>query len=215
MSDWADSLERLDWANLQEMSEVTGAVLRNLAASPAHLKELLGALAGNEKLLSMCEHYDLLEKLVLFYDERSDCRLRLHVFLPGYFDRPHNHRWSYSSIVLRGSYKHFIYGPDDHLSDQVDVESLRPVMIHQLHAGDVYTLHHGMIHSVIAEPYTVTLILRGPAEKERFVVMDRVAKKAWWQQGMALESAEERSEKVMTRAHFELVRSKLEDLIFA
>jgi hypothetical protein len=204
VGDWADSLKRLDWSNLQEMSEVTGAVLRRLAADPDVLQSLLGALVQNEKLLSMCEHYDLLDKLVLFYDERSDYRLRLHVFLPGYFDRPHNHRWSYSSIVLRGSYKHFIYG-----------QSLLPVMIHQSRAGDVYTLHHSMIHSVIAEPYTVTLILRGPAQKERFVVMDRFEKKAWWQYGMSRESSQERSDKVMTRAYFEEVRSGLQDLIFS
>lgn len=215
MSDWTESLRQLDWSNFEDVSEVTGTVLRDLASSPGALEGLLESLAQNEKLLSMCEHYDLLDKLVLFYDQHLDFRLRLHVFLPGYFDRPHNHRWSYSSIVLRGSYKHFIYGEDDGLSDQIDVGSLRPVMMHQPRAGDVYTLHHSMIHSVIAEPYTVTLILRGPAEKERFVVMDRVTKTAWWQQGMARESARERSEKVMTRARFEAVRSELKNLIFS
>jgi predicted metal-dependent enzyme (double-stranded beta helix superfamily) len=215
VDDWIDSLERLDWSNVQEMSTVTGDILRSMAANLGLVQSLLESLPQSEKLLSMCEHYDLLDKLVLFYNERYDYRLRLHVFLPGYFDRPHNHRWSYSSIVLRGSYKHFIYGQDEGLSDQVDVDSLQPVMVHQPRAGDVYTLHHSMIHSVIAEPYTVTLILRGPAQKDRFVVMDRLEKRAWWQYGMAQETAQERSGKVMTRDYFESVRAGLKDLLFS
>ncbi|MGH4011912.1 MAG: hypothetical protein ACRDTH_27755 [Pseudonocardiaceae bacterium] len=33
--------------------------------------------------------------------------------------------------------------------------------------GDFYTLHHTMIHLVTAQPYTTSLIIRGPAVKDR------------------------------------------------
>jgi len=30
-----------------------------------------------------------------------------------------------------------------------------------------------MVHAVVAEPFTVSLVVRGPAVKNRFLVMDR------------------------------------------
>jgi hypothetical protein len=55
-----------------------------------------------------------------------------------------------------------------------------------------------MIHSVTAEPYTTSLIVRGPAVKDRFLVTDRVTGQSWWQYGAATESPDEAARKRMT-----------------
>lgn len=55
-----------------------------------------------------------------------------------------------------------------------------------------------MIHSVTAHAETVTLIVRGPAVKDRFVVTDRTTGKAWWQYGAATETPEATAAKRMT-----------------
>jgi len=55
-----------------------------------------------------------------------------------------------------------------------------------------------MIHSVVAHGETVTLIVRGPAVKDRFVVTDRVTGKAWWQHGAATEPAKSAAAKRMS-----------------
>lgn len=204
-----DALEQLNWANLEEVSAATESVLREMESDRSHLRRLLASLSGDAALLSMCENYDLLDKLVLFRGESCDFRVRLHLFLPGYFDRPHNHRWSYSSLILHGSYQHSIFGQDSGLTEDIDVASLRPIMTHRQRAGDFYTLHHTLIHSVIAEPYTVSLIIRGPSQKNRFLVMDRLENRAWWQFGMAAEAPEEREKKVMTREHLDGVMARL------
>jgi len=72
---------------------------------PGTDRALLGRLANhiteNPALAGLCEHYDILDKLVL-HDDPSGWRLRLHVFLDGYFDRLHNHRWTYASRILPG-----------------------------------------------------------------------------------------------------------------
>jgi hypothetical protein len=44
-------------------------------------------------------------------------------------------------------------------------------------------------HSVTAEPYTTSLIVRGPAMKDRFMVTDRETGRAWWQYGASTEPA--------------------------
>ena len=37
-----------------------------------------------------------------------------------------------------------------------------------------------------AEPHTVSLIIRGPAVKDRFLVMDRKTGQSWWQYGASI-----------------------------
>lgn len=207
-----DTLEEIDWSNLEAVASASESILRTLATQRGTLQSLVLSLTGDAALLSMCEHYDLLDKLVLYRGRRVDFRLRLHLFLPGYFDRPHNHRWSYSSHILHGSYQHFLYGQDDQLTDEVEVSELRPIMIHQQRAGSSYTLHHSMIHSVIAEPHTASLIIRGPSQKDRFLVMDRHTNAAWWQYGMTAEQPEEREKKVMREDRLGEVLKRLTDL---
>lgn len=71
--------------------------------------------------MALCEHYDILDKIVP-HDDHRGWPLRLHVFFPDYFDRPHNHRWTYSSHILRGSYPHTRYGTEDQLGNEdIDV----------------------------------------------------------------------------------------------
>jgi hypothetical protein len=184
-----DELAGLDWEDTLRVQSLSETILRGVSDDRAMLRELLGKVPHNPALLEKCEHYDILEKLVLAEDPASGARLRLHVFLPGYIDRPHNHRWTYSSLILSGRYLHQIYGEDDGLTERVDVDELVPLLVRNETRGSTYTLHHSMIHSLVAEPYTVSLVLRGPAVKKRFLVMDKATKQSWWQYGAADERA--------------------------
>jgi hypothetical protein len=191
----------IDWNDLATVATASDRLLTVLDSDRTVLRELAERAVDNPELLHLCEHYDILDKLVL-HDDPSGWRLRLHVFLPGYFDRPHNHRWTYSSRILHGSYTHTLYGTDDQLgTGGIDVAALRPRMARTESTGDFYTLHHTMIHSVTAQPYTTSLIIRGPAVKDRFLVTDRVTGQAWWQHGAATESPDEAARKRMNTAY--------------
>ncbi|MGH4011486.1 MAG: hypothetical protein ACRDTH_25530 [Pseudonocardiaceae bacterium] len=189
----------VDWNNLAAVAAASDKLLVTLDSHRSVLRELAEHAIGNPDLLSMCEHYDILDKIVL-HNDPTGWRLRLHIFLPGYFDRPHNHRWTYSSRILRGNYTHTFYGTDEPLcdSDDIDVAELQPCMVRTESAGDFYTLHHSMIHSAATEPYTTSLVVRGPAVKDRFLVTDRVTGQAWWQYGAAAESPNDAAGKRMS-----------------
>jgi hypothetical protein len=180
-------LRQLDWEDIDAVEHAARTALTTLAGDPATIRDALRVLPDRPELLRLCEHYDILDKIVL-YDDQSGVRLRLHVFLPGYFDRPHNHRWSYASLILRGEYRHYLFG-DAEMDTEIDPASLRARQVRQEHVGSTYALHHTAVHAVVAEPYTVSLILRGPAVKDRFLVMDRKTGDVWWQYGAAQESA--------------------------
>nr|WP_230416660.1 hypothetical protein [Micromonospora tarapacensis] len=190
-------LSALDWDDLLSVNVAATQLLDRLAADRAILADLTQRIPDDARLANLCEHYDILDKLVL-HDDPTGWRLRLHVFLNGYYDRPHNHRWTYTSRILTGSYTHTLYGTDHDFTDQIDVSALTPRMIRTEEPGDTYTLHHSMIHSVTAHGETVTLIVRGPAAKERFVVTDRTTGQAWWQYGAASETPQAAAAKRMS-----------------
>lgn len=199
LDDLLDDISKTDWDDLTAVSTSTAALLTALDQDRAQLRMLADRALGNPALLGLCEHYDILDKLVL-HDDPSGWRLRLHVFLPGYFDRPHNHRWTYASRILTGSYLHTNYGTDEHLGDTINPGDLVARLLRTERAGDTYVLHHSMIHSVVAEPYTTTLVARGPAVKDRFVVTDRSTGDAWWQHGAATEDPTAAAQKRMSAA---------------
>ena len=70
-------------------------------------------------------------------------------------------------------------------------------MVRWEQAGSSYVLHHAMVHAVVAEPCTVSLVIRGPAVKDRFLVMDRGSGESWRQYGAGRESAKDAAEKLM------------------
>lgn len=206
------NLAMVDWEDIEEVERASSHLLRELARQPILVREALASLPEQPDLLALCEHYDILDKIVLFNDPGTGVRVRLHVFLPGYFDRPHNHRWSYTSLILRGGYRHYLFGDDRDLNERFAPAELRPCMVRQETTGNAYTLHHSMVHAVVAEPYTVSLIVRGPSVKDRFLVMDRIENRSWWQYGAATESAAESAQKRMSAEQLALAQSRIASL---
>ena len=202
-----EPLRSLDWEDIDAVEHATRKALTTLTDDMRPVRETLLALPERPELLKLCEHYDILDKIV-FHDDESGIRLRLHVFLPGYFDRPHNHRWSYASIILRGQYRHYLFG-DAELDESIDPASLRALLVRDEQAGSTYALHHTMVHAVVAEPFTVSLVIRGPAVKDRFVVMDRKTNKSWWQYGAGQESPSDAARKRMNAGRLAELRTSL------
>jgi hypothetical protein len=191
-----DPLRSLDWEDIDVVEHSTGKAYAALIEDTGPIREALLTLPDRPELLRLCEHYDILDKIVL-HDDESGVRLRLHVFLPGYFDRPHNHRWSYASTILRGDYRHYLFGNPE-LDEAVAPVALKVLQVREEQVGNTYALHHTMVHAVVAQPYTVSMVLRGPAVKQRFLVMDRKTGKSWWQYGARHETASSAEQKRMS-----------------
>ena len=191
-----EPLRSLDWEDTDAVEAATVKSLAMLTSQRRMLRDILLDLPERPDLLGLCEHYDILDKIVL-HDDPSGVRVRLHIFFPGYFDRPHNHRWSYASTILRGQYRHYLFG-DAELDETVDPASLKALVVRDEQPGSTYALHHTMVHAVVAEPYTLSLVIRGPAVKDRFLVMDRKTGQSWWQYGASQEPAYDAEQKCMS-----------------
>jgi len=204
-------LTTVDWDDAAQVEQATRLLLTTLAADRDALDQALDAALRDPHLRTLCEHYDILDKIVL-HDDPTGFRVRLHLFLPGHYDRPHNHRWTYSALLLAGSYTHTLYGTDDGFDETTDVGKLTARMVRTESTGSSYTLHHTMVHAAVAEPYTVSLIVRGPAVKDRFLVTDRESGQVWWQHGAAQETPEQAAAKRMDPDQITATIAKLREL---
>lgn len=204
----AVKLGGIDWDDIDDVERAATELFDQVAGDPGIVRERLDELENRPDLLSLCEHYDILDKVVLFSDPESGVRIRLHVFLPGDFDRPHNHRWSYASRIIRGTYRHYLFGNAE-LDDDTDPTKLPVLQAREEPIGTTYALHHSMVHAVVAEPATVSLVVRGPAVKDRFLVTDRDTGEAWWQYGARQETEEEALQKRMTPERLQQVIGSL------
>lgn len=114
-----------------------------------------------------------------------------------------------ASRILRGQYRHFLFGNAE-VDDQIDPTELPVLQARDEPVGTSYALHHTMVHAVVALPYTVSLVIRGPAVKDRFLVMDRKTGEAWWQYGRKQESAYEVERKRMSPERLQKLIGQLE-----
>jgi hypothetical protein len=64
-------------------------------------------------------------------------------------------------------------------------------------AGNFCAFRHTMVHAVVAGPHRVSLVIRGPAVSDRFLVMDRKVGESWRQYGTRQESTEKAAKKRM------------------
>lgn len=231
-TDFVSALETgkaFDWEDLRASGERASSILEHIADDPRLLKSLLVRVLDDEGLLAMCERHRPFDKIVLFDGKEKNFRIRLHIWRSTEFERAHQHRFSFTARMIQGRYRHVLYdlglpgaavappvGAEEHADpDHPDTESghrlraLRQILEYEMKAGDGYTLHHTAVHATLVETDTVSLILRGPAEKDAAFVANLDEGGVYWRFGRKDESPERVRVKRMTRDELEAVIADL------
>ncbi|MFL6161966.1 MAG: hypothetical protein ACJ74U_07035 [Jatrophihabitantaceae bacterium] len=211
----------IDWGDLDKAREQSRELLLALAADKAALGELVARARETDDLFDKCEHHRLLDKLVVYDALERGMRIRVHLSTSDHKDRPHDHRFSFTTLILRGRYRHvrhqLLAGTGEQVSnlsqDDFDAEDaglhVEPRFVTTESTGSCYTLHHSEIHTTFTTPLTVSLFLRGPAEKERSIITDRQTGKAWWRYGEEQEKEPRRGAKRIGHDYFDELATKL------
>lgn len=187
---------------LEEFHQRSKNRLEQLSQDRQQLRELILSVLQNDALLSLCAHYDAVDKLVLWNSEEEKMQLRLHIYSDDAVPQAnssqidtadaHNHRWNFTTWILSGGYQHTLYALD----------GTTPMAIRHEGVGSCYTLHHGQFHSIVREPNTVSLIIRGALEKEDFQVIE----------GGSVHLAEKTLQRTMSRERYGALIEKLSAL---
>lgn len=156
-----EGFSTLPWESPSLFGCIVEPWLRQTSATDGLLAALLARVLENPKLFSAGELNPTLTKIVLAHSRDWNIQLRLHFFVVGADARPHDHRWPFSSVILKGGYRHSIYAPLDGAPDGLIALSSR----HE-GAGDAYSLSEHAIHTTEVAEATVSLMLRGPSRKQ-------------------------------------------------
>lgn len=160
----------IDWDDIDAVGCWSAPVFDSLADRPT-LMAALERVRTDDHLRQMCETSETLEKMVIFDDPEAS--IRVHVLKAGGFDRPHNHRWTFASMILSDSCEHSLFGDESIIPDLESRRRTRPVMRRTETAGCRYVLHHTAIHNISSDNDAVSIILRGPAKKPYYWMLDR------------------------------------------
>jgi hypothetical protein len=209
--DYLDS-QHLEWEDLDATGRKASEILRVVGSDPARLGYLFDRVTNDQRLADMAEHHDRIDKIILYDHLERGIRIRLHIYPPRHFDGPHNHRWPFTAFVLSGSYTHRLFAADATMDETLNLLALKPMFIREEARAGTYTIGPRAVHSVVAGPNTVSLILRGPAESQRLAMTDLKTGRLRWKYGRERESKEERSDRVMRIHDFARLRRHLESL---
>lgn len=202
-----------NWSDIVAIDRAAGPILRSLASDRPLLRGLLEGVCRDPDLHSKCERDAEFHKLVLFNDPKADVRLRLHVVMSSLEERPHSHRMSFSSLILHGELEHRIYSCFDTGGPLVRPSEMRPVLCRQERTGTHYTMHHSMVHTISASGCAVSLVARGPAEKDRALNTNLGTDESWWHYGGRTEAFDAgRMNEVLSEAEISTLIAFLEEI---
>jgi hypothetical protein len=199
--------------NIDRFSTTSEYILNQIYKDNNLLKYLINNFLKNKELISLSEHYDFFDKLVLYKSPSDNFRIRLHIFSgEKHNNRPHNHRWDYSSIILNGFYKQYIYGTESFINNELNPKDLSPILKHDMSQGSCCTLSHSIFHSIDVEPNTISLMIRGKSYKSRFLIFDKMTNSKWFEYEKDSETIEEINRKKISTQQIEKNLAKVYEI---
>ena len=198
----------LDWSGFEKAGIRSREVIQDLGADRVALRQLVLAVGRDEHLLSLSEKVRDFKYIVLYDALDRGFRLRLHRFSEGQEDEPHNHRYSFSSFILKGSYAHTLYevADDEAQENQLwrlqqppgtseggplprfNMTRLSSLMTQDQAAGSSYSMHHTSFHAAaLPAQNAYSLFMRGPAEKPSAIFLNAAERAYRWKFGRTQE----------------------------
>ncbi|MEU7729800.1 hypothetical protein AB0B78_31915 [Streptomyces sp. NPDC040724] len=175
--DLFENVGPIDWEDLPAAAALTQQLIRDFAEDKALFRRLLLAVEHDPYLWAKCEEDVVEDKIVLWDDVEKGLRIRLRMSTDHQQQLAHNHRFSFTNLVLRGTYLHRNYFARGGFDENTLPDDVHPVLLHEDRAGECFTIHHNALHSTpFTELGTISLVLRGNPVKDRAPVMFKEAR---------------------------------------
>ncbi|MFL6161971.1 MAG: hypothetical protein ACJ74U_07065 [Jatrophihabitantaceae bacterium] len=221
----------IEWDDIRDVHRGNAALLGEIAGNRGLLRELVIGARKDPLLWRKSESGVVEDKIVLWDEPERGFRLRLRMATEYQQEMPHQHRFTFTNLVLRKHYTHRAYSVRGVFGEGTRVEDVSTECVHDDVAGHCFTIHHEAIHSTpLPEPGTINLVLRGPAVKDRAPVLfvegrgDATANRnreeepefaerghVFWRVGEKDESPERRAERQMTDATYRAWLNRFEE----
>lgn len=201
--------EKISNESFASFSETSYLAVEKIMSDRVLIIDMLNNVLDDEVLINKSECYDFLDKIICYSNDSLGAHMRISLFNNKYANRIHYHRWDYTACVLAGSYTQFFYGLNQG-NDITELFPYEPIYVEKHLPNNIYSLSHTIVHSVKAEPDTVSICIRGKAFGDKFQAIDSKTNTSWWQYGSNLEASEERAMKSVSPVY---LKDRIEHLI--
>ena len=165
---FVESLRSINWSNVSIAHSNIERLLKDVYRDKESLYKEIESHDLREREYRGKKSYNLPTHLkwYLHRDLNKQFEIWIHEYKPealrgrGYANVPHNHRYWFTSLLLRGSFTHKIYEVEGKQSDLLSFGSMQMIGHWPMSQGDVYTLDSDKIHSLTQiDDTTLTLIV--------------------------------------------------------
>jgi hypothetical protein len=158
-------LSNVDWGAIDRAERYCRGALEELVR-PGALRELLTGVLSDQRLLGLSERFAWGDRLVLWDDPVNRWRIRLHRF-EDQADDPHSHQWPFHTLVLHGSYRHMLFGPERSVRSTMESGGglPQPSLVRTESVGSSYAIDDEMVHSIRTTADTFSVVIQGPRVK--------------------------------------------------
>jgi len=230
--DWLSRV-KLNWNDFDEAGRISRELITELAANRPLLRNLVLNAATDNLLRSFAEKHNELNYVVLYDALDRGLRIRLHRFSRGLEDIPHNHRFSFSSTILSGSYVHSVFRLDTDSDDsdagskwrldqpigtytgaklqEIELNGFKTIFSTTQEVGSTYSMHHEAVHKT-AMPLSdaFSLFVRGPALKRCSLQLQPDDRTYRWKFGREGESTDVVASRAMSTSEYDAFVASLE-----
>ena len=162
-----NTLSYLDWGSVETAEKSSRDALRELCR-PGALRELLGGVLADERLLKLSERHSWGDRLILWDDPVNQWRIRLHRF-EDRADEPHRSSMAISYPDPARLLSSRAFRPEQWIRARLEEGGSLPTpsVVRTEATGSSYAIDNEMVHYVKTEADTISVIIQGPRLKER------------------------------------------------
>ncbi|MEU6073687.1 hypothetical protein [Micromonospora sp. NPDC047074] len=193
-----ESLPVVRWDDIEAAAEVAERIARRIGEDKEVLRLLVDRVLRTPELREQCACHALDDKIVIWDEPEKGLQIQLRLANTSQYERVHNHRYSFTALILAGAYNHTLYATDQPLDETADVTRFWPHFLREEQAGRCITLDHEQLHTTTTEPETVLLVIQSTAQKQRAFVLRQDDGTVSYRHGAAEETAERRAEMRMS-----------------
>jgi hypothetical protein len=208
-----DKVPVVDWSNLERAHEIGTFVMRSLTENKPLFRRLIDAALYHPVLWPKCESHRLDYKIVIWDAPEKNFRIRIRMYRESQYERIHDHRFSFTTLVLRGGHRESFWAPRISVSDTSKLSDFAQLFVREEVTDRVFTIHHTAFHSTLVTPDSISLVFRGPAEKDRSFLIgkEKETGNVWWRYSQFDETKARRQHVEMTPDVFFMLKKKMED----
>ena len=201
-------LPSLNWDNFEETSQITINICKEMANKKI-LTQAIRKVETDPELFDLCEEHELDDKIVIYNNLEKGYRIRLRLGNGDQYERAHNHRFPFTTLILHGTYYQAWYGVKGQFNKNTKLKDITKLCARVEGKGAYFSISDSAVHSTQTDLNTISLVICGPPKKDKTNIIHMETGEAWSKWGKKFETKDQIKKAKMSKERFLFWKKKL------